>query len=147
MSKLVYESLLEFQRGKPSEALSLGKKKEVDEWIKEFIPYSQAKINSKWMIDVKEVIIPRNRVIGEIPEFIQFGVCQGKFLIRDNQLTSMAGCPKVVKGDFMVDGNKLVDLDGSPEEVGGDYYIRKNNEKFTVEQIEKICKVGGRIIV
>lgn len=146
--KLVLESLLEFQRGRnPSEILSLGKKKEIDTWLKQYVPFSQAKINSEWTIDVKEVVIPQNKTIYEIPEYIQFNICSGKFLIRDNQLKSMVGCPKIVKGDFMMDGNKIPDLDGCPEEVNGDFYIKKNEKKFTVDEIKKVCNVGGRIVV
>jgi len=145
MQQLVFESLLEFQRGKPSEALSLGKKKEVDEWIKKFIPYSKAKINSEWTIDTKDVIVPSNRYLSEFPEYIQLNICDGDCLIRDQSLKSMIGCPRIVKGDFMVDNNKLTDLDGCPEEVEGDFFIKKNDKKFTVEEIQKVCKVGGRI--
>ena len=148
MSKLVCESLLEFQRGNPSEALSLGKKKEVDAWLKTYVPFSRAKINSEWTIDTKEIIIPQQRSLyNGIPEYIQFNICDGDFLLRDNQLKSMVGCPRIVKGDFMVDGNKLVDLDGCPEEVSGDFYIKKNDKKFTVDEIKKICNVGGRVVV
>jgi hypothetical protein len=146
--KLVLESLLEFQRGRnPSEVLSLGKKKEIDIWLKQYIPFSRARINSEWTIDTKEVVIPQNKAIYEIPEDIQFNICSGNFFIRDNYLKSMNGCPKIVKGDFMVDGNKLVNLDGCPEEVSGDFYIKKNENKFTVDEIKKICNVGGRIVV
>ena len=146
---IIKESLLEFQRGKPSETLALGKKKEVDEWLRKFVPYSKAKINSQWTIDTKEIVIPQGKSIwdGFIPEYIQFNICDGKCLVRDNQLKSMQGLPKIIKGDFMVDGNKLEDLDGSPEEVEGDYYIKRNNKKFTVDEVKKVCNVGGRIVV
>lgn len=145
MSKLVKESLLEFRRGNPSEALSLGKKKEVEEWIKKFIPYSKARINSEWTIDTKDVIVPSNRYLTEFPEYIQLNICDGDCLVRDQNLKSMVGCPRIVKGDFMVDKNKLSDLDGCPEEVGGDFFIKDNEKKFTMEEIQKVCKVGGRI--
>jgi len=148
MSKLVCESLLEFQRGKPSESLALGKKKEIDVWLKEFVPFSRAKINSQWTIDTKELVIPQGKPLYYgIPEYIQFNICEGNCLIRDNQLKSMEGCPRIVKGDFMVDGNKLEDLDGSPEEVEGDYYIKRNNKKFTIDEVKKVCDVKGRIVV
>ncbi len=145
---ILKESLLEFQRGNPSEALALGKKKEVDAWLKKYVPFSHAKINSQWTIDTKDVVIPRSKSLYEgIPEYIQFNICDGNFLLRDNQIKSMAGCPRVIKGDFMVDGNKLEDLDGSPEEVEGDYYIKRNNKKFTIDEVKKVCNVGGRIVV
>jgi hypothetical protein len=147
MSQLVFESLLEFQRGKPSEALSLGKRKDVEEWIKKYIPFSRAKINSEWTIDTKDVVIPSNKYMTEFPEYIQLNICDGDCLIRDQNLKSMIGCPKIVKGDFMVDRNKLVDLDGCPEEVSGDFFIKGNDKKFTVDEIKKVCNVGGRISV
>ena len=146
MIRLVKESLLEFQRGKdPSEILHLGKKKEIDAWIKEFIPYSKAKINSEWTIDTKQIIIPSKKHLTEFPEYIQLNICDGDCLIRNQNLKSMVGCPKIVKGNFMVDGNKLIDLDGCPEGVDGDFFIKNNDKKFTFEEITKVCKVGGRI--
>lgn len=150
-AKLVSESLesiMEFQRGRkdPSETLNLGKKKELMEWLKQFVPLSGYKINSDWTVDVRELIIPHT-YMKELPEFVQFNLCRGDVLIRDQYIESLAGFPKIVKGDFFVDGNKLEDLDGCPEEVGGDFYIRKNNKKFTIDEVKALCKVGGRIVV
>ena len=149
-SKIVYESLLEFRRGEnPSEVLKLGKKKDVEEWLRQYIYSSAYKINTDWTIDIlKDFIVPSGyNTFVEIPEFIQFNECHGDFLLRDNNLKSMEGCPRIVHGDFMVDGNKLEDLDGSPIQVDGSYYIKRNKEKFDIEQIKKICKVGERIVV
>jgi hypothetical protein len=145
---IIKESLLGFQRGKPFETLALGKKKEVDAWLKKYVPFAHARINSQWTIDTKDVVIPQGKTLYEgIPEYIQFNICDGNFLLRDNQIKSMTGCPKIVRGDFMVDGNKLEDLDGCPEEVKGDFFIKRNNKKFTIDEIKKICNVGGRISV
>lgn len=150
-AKLVFESIdsiMEFQRGRrdPSETLNLGKKKELEEWLRQNIPLSRFKINSDWTVDVKELVMP-NKYFKELPDFVQFNVCQGDVLVRDQYFITLTGFPKIVKGDFMVDGNKLEDIDGCPEEVGGDFYIKKNNKKFTVDEIKAVCNVGGRIVV
>ena len=150
MKQIVYESLLEFQKGTkdPFEVLHLGKKKEIDEWLRRFLYTSAYKINSDWTIDIKrDFIITSGDYIKEIPEFIQFNECLGDFMFRDGNLISMRGCPYIVHGDFMVDGNKLTDLEGCPKKVEGSFWIKRNNKTFTVEEIRKLCEVGGKIIV
>ena len=146
--KLVCENIFEFQKGRdPSEVLKLGKRKEMEEWLKKFLYTSAYKINSDFTVDIKsEFISPRDSYFQHIPEFIQFNECKGDFLIRDQYLSSMRGCPRIVHGDFMVDGNKITDLEGSPTRVDGSYYIKRNNKTFDVEQIKQICEVGGRIV-
>jgi hypothetical protein len=151
-AKLVAESLeaiMEFQRGQnPSDVLKLGKKKELEAWLKQHIFKSAYRINSDWTVDLKrDFIIPKENFMPELPEYVQFNECFGDFLIRDQNLISMIGCPYVVHGDFMVDGNKLTDLKGSPTRVDGSYFIKRNSVKFTKEQIQKICEVGEMIIV
>lgn len=149
MAKIVFESLFEFERGQnPSQVLDLGRKEKMIKWLSEWIPYSRYKINNDWTIDLPGgLVISSNRRFESFPEFIKIDVCHGDFLIRDQLLNSMIGCPRIVEGDFFVDGNKLEDLDGSPEEVHGCYYIRKNKKKFTKEEIQAVCKVGENIVV
>ncbi len=150
MKDIFYPRLNEFERSEdPSRTLDLGRKRKVEEWINKYTKYTKYKINSDWTIDVRELVIPSQRYwdFKEIPEYVDFGVCHGSVIIRDQNLMSMKGLPKVVKGDFFVDNNKLEDLEGCPKQVDGDFYIRGNKEKFTVDEIKKICTVGGRIVV
>jgi Leucine-rich repeat (LRR) protein len=42
------------------------------------------------------------------------------------KLTSLEGCPKVVKGGFVCGGNRLISLKGAPEEVEGYFSCGKN---------------------
>ena len=149
MAKIVFESLYEFERGQnPSRVLDLGRKEKMEKWLSKWIPYSKYKINPDWTIDLPVgLIIPQSRRFESFPDFIQIDVCHSDFIIRDQMLNSMVGCPRIVEGDFFVDGNKLSDLEGSPIEVHGCYYIRKNDKKFTKEEIQAICKVGENIVV
>jgi hypothetical protein len=150
MKRIVYESLLEFQRGlDPFDALDLGRLKQIEFWLSSYHIYkANYKINSDWTIDIKRnfIIIP-DQSISEIPDYIKFNECQGDFIIRDNRLLSMSGCPKIVHGDFAVNGNKLTNLFGSPTQVDGYYFIQNNDVKFTEEQIRKICNIGGKVKV
>jgi hypothetical protein len=146
---IVRERILEFQRGQnPSDVLKLGKKKELDAWLRQHLPSVSYTINSDWTVDLKrDFIMPKSsNIMYELPEFIQFNECFGDFLIRDQYLKTMKGCPYFIHGDFMVDGNKIEDLEGCPKRVDGNFFIKRNTTKFTKEQIQKLCQVGEMII-
>ena len=146
---LVRESLLEFQRGQnPSDVLKLGKKKELDAWLRQHLYSNGYTINSDWTVDIKrDFILPKDStMLYELPDFVQFNECFGDYLIRDQYLKSMRGAPYYVHGDFMVDGNKLEDLEGCPKKVDGNFFIKRNTVKFTKDQIKAICEVGEMIV-
>ena len=132
MKDIFYPRLNEFERSEdPSRTLDLGRKRKVEEWINKYTKYTKYKINSDWTIDVRELVIPSQRYwdFKEIPEYVDFGVCYGSVIIRDQNLMSMKGLPKVVKGDFFVNNNKLEDLEGCPKRSMGIFIfeeIRKN---------------------
>jgi hypothetical protein len=147
---IVRENLFEFQRGQnPSVVLALGRLAEVEKWLKQFILRNAYTINSNWEIDLKKdfIITSSMNFPEEIPEFIQFNICPGSFLIRDKKLASLRGCPRIVNKDFFVDYNKLMSLGGCPIQVDGDFYIQHNLRPFTPEEIKKICKIGGKLKV
>jgi len=48
---------------------------------------------------------------------IPFGTIEGNFLCRKVGLTTLTGCPKVVKGTFDCSENSITSLAGSPDEV------------------------------
>jgi len=147
--KIVKENLFEFERGlDPKEVLNLGKIKKMKEWLSQFIFNSQYTINQDYTIDIKgDFIITDNHTISEIPDYIQFNICNGYFICNGGHLKNLFGCPKNIKGDFYAAYNKIENLNGSPEIVEGDYVIKGNNAKFTKEEIRKLCEVGGNVIV
>jgi hypothetical protein len=49
---------------------------------------------------------------------VPFGTIDGNFLCRKVGLTTLTGCPKVVKGTFDCSENSITSLAGSPDEVG-----------------------------
>jgi len=69
------------------------------------------------------------------------------FECRGNLLTSLQGSPKYVGGSFDCSWNKLTSLQGSPEYVGGDFVCMDNLRQFTEEEVRKLCKVKGEVIV
>ena len=71
----------------------------------------------------------------------------GNFHCSGNKLTSLEGAPKTVGGYFSCSFNKLKSLKGAPKIVKGDFVCRNNPVKFTKEDVKKVCKVGGKIIV
>lgn len=149
--KIVRESLLEFQRGQdPMKTLELGGKlQQIKDWLFPFLFSSQYRVNTDYTIDIirGDFIAIYSPFREGIPEYVVFNECKGSFIIDGKGLPDLYGCPKIVRGDFLVPNNKISDLKGSPEIVDGDYVISNNPGIFKIEDIQKICKVGGRIRV
>lgn len=147
--KIVRENLYEFQRGMdPQEALKIGGKlKEIEDWLSSFLFKNQWKINKDYTIDIVKGGFVATRAIDRLPNYIQFRKCIGDFIIDNQGLMDMFGCPKIVEGTFAVPDNEISSLNGSPEVVTGNYIIYGNHKIFLKENIEKICQVNGAIIV
>ena len=69
----------------------------------------------------------------------------GSFNCDINKLKSLYGAPEYVGGDFSCRFNNIKTLDGAPKVVDGDFYCSNNPTKFTKEDVEKVCKVGGSV--
>jgi len=64
----------------------------------------------------------------------------GWFDCNDNNLTSLKGCPEIVKGYFDCNDNNLTSLEGCPKKVGGKFYGYWNDKKF---ERPTDCDIGG----
>ena len=65
-----------------------------------------------------------------------------------DSLKTLKGGPKDVDRDFKCNYcTSLKDLTGAPKKVGGWFNCRGCGKKFTKEDVEKISKVNGRIII
>ena len=124
-------------------------------------------INDDFTIDVNGNVFLSRRNLKEFPEYIQFRVVGGRFDCRNNNLTSLRGCPREVEGfycnvneltslegapervggNFYCDYNKLTTLKGAPKEIGGEFKCNKNSTQFTEDDVRKVCKVGEKITV
>ena len=95
-------------------------------WLKKYgiINYI---INANGEIDVDGGVDLSNCGLTELPSFIQFGTVKGYFTCGTNNLTSLRGCPRVVKKNFYCHGNNLTTLKGSPEKVKGYFHCSFNN--------------------
>ena len=71
---------------------------------------------------------------------INFTEVSGYFDCSENQLTTLAGGPKVVGRFFDCNSNELTSLEGCPKEVGGDFACY-NNKLTSLEGAP--VKVGG----
>lgn len=167
---IVRESI-NFERGNnPKSAMGIGRSKLIEDWIEavnsheiysEYDAHSRSNktpenrisgyhINEDLTVDVRtntgfgDALIIRGQEMVELPEFIQFGKCEGNFYINVSGLRTMRGFPKIVTGHLCVNNNQLTSLDYLPEEVGGGLYIQGNKVKFTKEEIRKRCKIGGK---
>lgn len=87
----------------------------------------------------------------QLPEYIQFGVVEGNVTftnkgwsgeknmltggqgvygeILPHKITTLRGCPKIVKGDFIAENIGIDSLIGSPQRVEGDFIVKRNEIK------------------
>lgn len=145
---IVRESLLEFERGRAvSDVLELGKMKKIREWLTKTVFNSQIKFNQDYSVDIKGDFIVTEKYDFDIPDYIQINIVDGDFICEDCHLKSLIGGPKIVKGGFYVKSNDIENLNGSPIIVEHDYNIRDNKRSFTIDEIRKVCEVGGKIFV
>jgi len=150
--RIVRESLLEFQRGQdPMKTLKIGGKlQQIKDWLSPFLFKAQYKINTDYTVDIIHgdfIALGYSSLADGIPEYVVFNECKGSFIIEEKSLPDLLGCPKKIMGDFLVPNNKIADLKGSPQLVEGDYKISNNPGNFSKADIQKVCQVGGRIIV
>ena len=125
------------------------KKEENEDDIEKAIVHShQRKSKSGKLSQVKEYEDKRQKkYLNEKTDFNKFKDKEGDFYCSFNNLTSLEGAPKIVEGDFYCFYNNLTSLEGAPKIVKGDFYCGHNKVKFTVEDVKKVCKVSGIIIV
>ncbi len=71
----------------------------------------------------------------------------GTFYCDSNKLTSLKHAPKIVGGSFFCNDNKLTTLEFAPKTVGGDFWGTKYLMRFTEQEVEAVCNVGGNIYV
>jgi hypothetical protein len=143
---LVRESI-SFQRGiDPKENLGIGKIYSIKKWLDE-MKVKNYIINDDMTIDGNYNINLSNKNLKMFPEYIQFNKIEGFFICSSNELTSLRGCPKIVKGDFYCYYNRLTSLDGCPKIVDDEFVCWGNAVEFTIKDVTDRCKVKNRINV
>ena len=72
----------------------------------------------------------------------------GDFDCSNNKLISLKGCPSIIKQRFYCEHNELMSLVGCPSEVCGLIFdCSHNKKKFTIDDVESLCEVFGKIRV
>ena len=61
---------------------------------------------------------------------------EGDFRVKEN-VTSLKGCPKIVKGNFDCSKSKITTLEGAPEIIGGHLYCRNCENLISLEGAPK----------
>lgn len=97
-------------------------KEEIKKWLDD-IGIENYTINKDLTVDAGDVIISK-RGLKTIP--VKFGKIYGDFICSNNKLTSLEGCPKIVRGSFVCDNNKLTSLEFGPYDVEGHYECEHN---------------------
>lgn len=72
----------------------------------------------------------------------------GDFNCTNNNLKNLKGSPEIIGGKFICNNNELISLEGCPKEVGGNFIcIGQMHSNFTEQDIRKICKVSGKVVL
>ena len=146
---MLVREYIDFERGKdPKIAMGLGLPTLVDKWIKK----AYGDWETLYQLDddgfitwYGEFEIPDADLSPGFPSYIRFKAIQGAIHLDFTGLEYLSGLPKVCNEYFSCEGNKLSSLEGCPEIVKGDFFCRGNPGKFTKADVEKVCKVGGKI--
>jgi len=80
------------------------------------------------MVELKVHFYATNKGITDLLG-IKFQTAYKDFLISNNSLKTLEGCPKYVGGRFVCSDNELESLEGGPIRVEGSYYCSRNNLK------------------
>jgi hypothetical protein len=143
--KLVKESI-SFQRGEdPKNTLGIGTRHLIEKWLNE-MHITRYIINDDMTIDIKFNVIIYKKNLSLLPEYIQFNKIRDSFICRENQLTSLKGCPKIVGNVFSCSGNQLTSLEGCPRVVKHHFICHSNKREFSEKEVRKYCRVGGHVI-
>lgn len=135
---------------------------EIEDWLLTHDIYKY-KINNDGTVDIDGDVNLFNKQINIIP--IKFGLVSGNFLLTNNNLESLKGCPNIVQGNFKCISNKIKTLEGSPIEVGGNYSCSFNSELEStygmpleigkdfkcfgnpkLKELDSVSNIGGYII-
>lgn len=99
------------------------------------------KIREDGKVDVYESVVMDEKYLKKIP--VPFGLVQGHFSCRINELKSLENAPEEVTGDFNCSSNRLTNLDFSPKKVGEDFIANQNYQLKDIEGISK--EIGGNL--
>ena len=133
-----YANILENKGPVIGDPYFLQTEEEIKQWLKEMKIYDR-KINEDLTVDVRVNVQLSYKKLSKIP--VKFNKIDGYFDLTHNDLTSLKGCPEIVKGEFDCDENQLTSLEYCPKEVGGTF--RCDDNKITsLEHCPQIIKVG-----
>lgn len=114
-------------------------REQIETWLDKYY-ISRYIINDDLSVDVENWINLQYKKIKYLP--IKFDEVTGGFDIRDNNLTSLKGCPKFVGSDFDFRNNQITNLEYSPKIVKGNFWCNNNPITSLKNHPEKI---GGKL--
>ena len=148
MKAQIVSENVRFERGrKPQEAMDVGIRRNIREWMNwvygnfTMIEGEDYKINQDYTIDLLGNFEVPDKEIGEFPEYINFRMITGDFMIDYCNMKSLRGCPDKVDGFFSCEGNKLMSLDHMPTNIRDNIFVRDNPGHFIFDQV--LAKIGN----
>src|ERR1035437_5663585 len=125
-------------------SLDAGQKSLIIKWLDEMHVKGYT-LNDDLTIDITSSVYINCNGLIKFPNYIQFNEVYFNFSCSSNVLTSLRGCPEIVKGSFSCHDNKLSSLKYSPKYVGCYYRCGNNPKKFTENYIRNKCKIDGNV--
>jgi len=138
---MIVRESISFQRGvDPKDALGIGKRYLIEQWLDKMGILNKCIINADLTINSNSNIKISHKDLVKFPEYIQFNKANAFFSVQNNNLISLRGCPIYVKMMFSCSNNNLTSLEGCPKSAGA-FYCHSNPRLFIKEDILKLCKV------
>ena len=69
------------------------------------------------------------------------------FYATYNKLESLRGCTEKIGGSFEISADNLTSLQYAPKEVLGDFFIFQNDNRFSEDDVRKVCNVHGKVVL
>jgi hypothetical protein len=126
--------------------MGVGEYQRIKNWldevgIKMYTIHKDLAVDVDWNVNLDEMTFEK------LP--VRFGKVRGYFSVYGcKNLKTLQGCPAEVRNRFWCSYcPNLKSLEGCPKEVGRDFWCRRCGNQFTEDEVKKLCKVGGEIIV
>jgi hypothetical protein len=138
----------------PITDMGIGIKNKIEKWLKE-MNINNYTLNKDLSIDVNGEVNLESKFKGNLPEYISFRkITNGFFACSNTHMTSLRGCPEKIDkgstsyhGNFQCSNNNIKSLEYAPKYVSGFFKMEGNSVKFTIEDVQKVCKHVGLDII
>src|ERR1035437_2842030 len=121
-------------------SLNIGIEQSIKKWLTDF-GIADCFINKDHTINVYGTVYLQDNNLVELPPYIKFNIVTGSFLIGNNKLISLIGCPNIVLEMYGCSNNMLSNLEHCPKIIGKRIFCYSNLIEFSSEYVKSVCDI------